>query len=203
MPRLGKLLAKLASLVLLAYLATTCAIQYRANLASRAAKCHQHRIRAGQQCRAALKGLIGRRDHKYQFSPPSHTIPAELLSEFTQNGAMPVQRYAYVNEALDKSNPLYATRQRVISPSEVTGWRVRVRNEQALSYNTLAMERTMKEHRTQLQGRSLLVLGSQQPWVEALGLEMGARTVTTVDHADKTFEQSDLLWHQVRVDLLF
>lgn len=200
MERTAKLLAKLASLVFVAYLAATCALQWRGDQASTAAECRQQRVQQRDQCKRALFEGLGRPQiARYKFSPPSRSIPAELMSAFTQNGAMPVRRYAYVNEAQDESNPLYAQRQTVITLGEVESWRAKVRKDQALSYNSFALARTMRKHRAQLADRSLLVLGSQQPWVEAIGLELDARPITTVDHAEKRYQRmvKDLEWIQL------
>lgn len=200
MQKQAKLLVKAASLALLAYLVVTCALRRRARQrATSSAGCQQERAQWRNQCQLALEGLGRPELSRYQFSPPTRSIPDELLPAFTQNGAMPVRRYAYVNEAMDTSNPLYSRRQRVISAGELKGWRGKVRKDQALSYNSLALKQTMQKHRAQLTGRSLLVLGSQQPWVEAIGLELDVqRPISTVDHADKSFEQTqDLTWHQV------
>lgn len=205
MERTAKRLAKLASLVLLAYLAATCALQWRGEQASKpVTDCQQQRAQQRDQCKRALfDGLARPEIARYKFSPPARSIPAELLSAFTQNGAMPVRRYAYVNEAQDESNPLYAQRQTVITVDEVEGWRAKVRKDQALGYNSFALARTMKKHRAQLADRPLLVLGNQQPWVEAIGLELGARPITTVDHARKRYQQmlTDLKWIQLNTFL--
>lgn len=99
MQRQAKLLVKLASLVLLAYLVVACALQWRAReRATSSPGCQQQRAQWRNQCQLALEGLGRPELARYQFSPPSRSIPDELLSAFTQNGAMPVRRYAYVNE---------------------------------------------------------------------------------------------------------
>lgn len=133
-----------------------------------------------------------------RFHPPTDKIPDELLAQFTQDGQMPLKRYSYINEALDSSNQYFKYMSTIVSALEVKNWQDKVRKDSALGYTSFLFEKTLQSLADFIKGKSFLVIGSQQPWIEALALELSAVNVTTLDFAKKEFEQSNLKWHQVR-----
>jgi len=133
------------------------------------------------------------------FSPPTDKIPDELLEKFTQFGDMPITNNAYINEAFDETNPYFGLMQKKISKSEINDWRKKVQGDAALGYNTVLFEKIFRElsGSSQIKNGNMIVFGTQSPWIEALGLEMKAKNVITVDFAKKEYEDENLKWYQV------
>lgn len=130
------------------------------------------------------------------FKPPTSRIPEHLLNQFTQNGLMPLKRNAYINEAFDETNPFFKYIDSQVSMDEVSKWRYKVRKDDALGYTSFLFEKVMRKYEDMVAKESLLVVGTKQPWIEALALELNAVDITTLDYAKKQFEQPNLKWYQ-------
>ena len=55
----------------------------------------------------------------------------------------------------------------------------------------------MKKYKEQINQKSLVVVGTQLPWIEAIGYELSAAQVTTLDYTRKKYEHERLEWLHV------
>ena len=108
-------------------------------------------------------------------SKPLRQIPKSLAANFTHDGRIPIGR-SYYDDAGGSGHNLVWTKENIdrrIDSGDFGG-----------SYGAAAtneLRGALLEH-GDLEGKRVLVVGSQHPWVEALALSAGAAHVTTVDY---------------------
>ena len=142
------------------------------------------------------------------FRPPLKSPPADMLNDFQQNGDMPITRDFYFNDvysSADKASDQVTNETiPVIASSEVNSWRVKVRAREALVYGDQLLRDLVLANKTTFAQKKVLVLGTIDPWAEAIALEAGAGRITTVDYTRKRYENANMEWLHVNdyLDLL-
>jgi hypothetical protein len=131
------------------------------------------------------------------IKPPPQMPPADLIKRFTQDGAMPIIKQWYINEAYADSNSIQKETQGKVTVSEFNEWLTKVKNNQKLVYYNVELQITMKKYLNEIKDKSLVVLGTQQPWVEAIGYYLNASQITTLDYTRKIYELDRLEWLHV------
>lgn len=139
------------------------------------------------------------------FRPPLKQPPAHLLDEFTQHGQMPIKSWTYINEAyadskggdLRHSEVNDEEKQRVIKSETIEKWRRRVRNDAPLNYEDRVLNKLMHQFRPCLANKSLMVVGTQIPWIEAIGLEVGCSRVVTLDYTRYATKGEKLYFNKI------
>ncbi len=112
--------------------------------------------------------------------PPLKLPPADLYKEFTQNGEMPITKEFYFDEVYSDSNSNDKQTNGIVTAKEFDEWLARVRANEPLNYaNT---EFLMKKNLNQIKNQSLVVIGTQLPWIEAIGYELSASQIITLDY---------------------
>ena len=129
--------------------------------------------------------------------PPLKMPPADLMQRFTQNGDMPITKEWYINEVYSDSNSNNKTSQGIVTAADFNDWLEKVRNNQPLNYFNTELEVIMKKYKEKLKSRSLVVIGTQLPWIEAIGYELAASKITTLDYTRKKYETDSLEWLHV------
>ena len=129
--------------------------------------------------------------------PPPKMPPAELMNRFTQNGDMPITKEFYINEVYSDSNSNDKNKQAIVTATEFNGWLNKVKNNQPLNYGNVELQVIMKKYKEQINQKSLVVVGTQLPWIEAIGYELSAAQVTTLDYTRKKYEHERLEWLHV------
>lgn len=115
---------------------------------------------------------------------PPKSIPGEMLDAFTYGGKIPV-KYWLPNEQI--FNQRYLSKEALTPTWEKTmidDWAKQCsRRELHGTYGTGATRQLLDalQHVT-VQGASVLVIGSEKPWVEACLLSLGAKNVTTLEY---------------------
>jgi hypothetical protein len=127
------------------------------------------------------------------FRPPLNKPPDDMFDEFTQHGQMPITKYLYVNEVYADSKNDEKNTQKVITRAELDMYRDKVRRGEALGYNDKVLSELMGSYRQMLEAKTITVVGTQLPWVEAIALEVGASKITTLDYTHNKYEQAELL----------
>ena len=122
------------------------------------------------------------------IKPPPQMPPGDLMKRFTQDGAMPIIKQWYINEAYADSNSIEKKSQGKVTMDEFNEWLTKVKNNQKLVYYNVELQITMKKYLDEIKGKSLVVLGTQQPWVEAIGYYLNASQITTLDYTRKKYE---------------
>jgi hypothetical protein len=112
------------------------------------------------------------------YDEPPRGIPKFLVSDFSYDGRVDMNTLWYVNDA-DGSHTEH------VWPAESIDRRVRTGAFDG-SYgadDTASIWRALTGPHMNLTAARVLVLGSQEPWLEAMALRAGADHVTTVDYA--------------------
>lgn len=129
-------------------------------------------------CNALFKDDNFDRSHGYLHAPKM--IPAELLSDFTMDNQLPV-RYTYYDQPYLGNNALAPVWTHVL----IEDW-ISLAKKGILPGNygigeTNALRDGLKRAPGIQNGR-ILVIGSENPWVESCCLEAGAREVVTLEY---------------------
>lgn len=154
--------------------------------------CYNYRMKCDQlfkKLRYPNKSLI--------IKPPPQMPPGDLMKRFTQDGAMPIIKQWYINEAYADSNSIEKKSQGKVTMDEFNEWLTKVKNNQKLVYYNVELQITMKKYLDEIKGKSLVVVGTQQPWVEAIGYYLNASQITTLDYTRKIYELDRLVWLHV------
>ena len=129
------------------------------------------------------------------YRPPLDKPPDYLLNEFTQNGEMPITKYWYFNDVYSDAAQKITTHKEVISKSTVDSFRLKDNNRARNYYGDSYNQRLMPKYSSFIKGKSMIVLGTVEPWLEAIALDAGAAKVITLEYTRKEYEQKDiLLW---------
>jgi SAM-dependent methyltransferase len=137
------------------------------------------------------------------FRPPLKLPPADLIFNFTDNGKMPIAKQWYINEAYSDSSDTHDQDKKItytIPSADMLKLREIVRQRQPISvYSDLTMTKKLFAYKMEVSGRTLAVIGTQTPWIEAIACEVGVSRVTTLDYTRKKYDNSDgqLEWRHV------
>jgi len=115
---------------------------------------------------------------------PPRDIPDSLLADFTLNGEIPVTR-RYFNQKYLASNAEVSTwtHELVSSWTKLAGKGRLKGNYGTAETNHL---RNALKHARGIRGGRVLVIGSENPWVEACVLEAGASSIVTLEYGKIT-----------------
>ena len=135
------------------------------------------------------------------FRPPLRSPPSDMINDFEQNGDMPIKRDFYCDDvysSADKSSDQTANDTLpIITKTHVDSWQVKVRERKKLVYSDQLLRDLILANRNAFGQKSVLVLGTIDPWAEAIALEAGASRITTVDYTRKRYESSNMTWLHV------
>ena len=144
-------------------------------------------------------------DPKTVHRPPLLQIPKELVDEFTQQGEMPQLQYLYVNEAY--SDSMSANKSHItgyITEEVVNNYLKDLDNATLMhyfgGYGDVFLYRLMNKNKAELKGKSLAVLGTILPWVEAIAIKLGLGKITTLDYTRMKYQNDrggQLEWRHV------
>ena len=131
--------------------------------------------------------------------PPLRMPPKDLLNEFTQNGDMPITKEWYFNEVYSDSNSLNTSDiQKIIKIKDFSNWLDKVKKHEKLNYGNTELQKIMNKYSNRIQNKSILIMGTQLPWIEAISYELLASKITTLDYTRKQYESSNRLeWFHV------
>jgi hypothetical protein len=135
--------------------------------------------------------------------PPLERPPDDLMNEFTQNGEMPIRRYYYRNDAYsdasanapDKANQTIA-KEMVDDYRRLNG----TERRRKLKYkDSFLVDHMMRKYSSHLAGQTVAVIGTQEPWLEAIALDINSSKVFTLEYTRKEYEQKEILeWLHVQ-----
>jgi len=130
--------------------------------------------------------------------PPPKMPPAELMNRFIQNGDMPITKEWYINEVYSDSNSNDKNKvASAVTVAEFNEWLNKVKTNQPLNYGNVELEVIMKKYKDKINQKSLVVIGTQLPWIEAIGYDLSAYQITTLDYTRKKYETDRLEWLHV------
>jgi hypothetical protein len=131
--------------------------------------------------------------------PPLKMPPKDLINEFTQNGDMPITKEWYINEVYSDSTSLNTSNiQEIIKIKDFSIWLDKVKKHEPLNYGNTKLQTIMNKYLNRIQNKSILIMGTQIPWIEAISYELLASKITTLDYTRKQYESSNRLeWFHV------
>jgi hypothetical protein len=100
---------------------------------------------------------------------------AELMKAFIQNGDMPITKYWYFNDVYSDADKKQKEVKEVISKAQIDSYRAvketkRKNNQYSDRYN----QQLMTKYSENIKKKSMAVIGTQIPWLEAIALDAGA-----------------------------
>lgn len=132
------------------------------------------------------------------FNPALKQPPADMMDEFTQYGEMPITRWFYINEVYNDSLSSEAEETPIISAKNFKEIRIKVKNNGLFAYEDKALNNLMRTFLlNKVKCQSFAVIGTQIPWVEAMGLEYGCENIVTLDYTRKKYEYPKMKWYHV------
>ena len=137
------------------------------------------------------------------FRPALSRPPANMLAEFTMNGKMPITKWWYINEVYsdaegNKSKSSNKTEKiRYLSNGTINKYRFRIQHKMPLGYRDKILNEMMNCFGWAFFNRSMVVIGTQNPWIESIGIEIGARKVVTLDYTRANYEDQRMKWYHV------
>jgi hypothetical protein len=127
------------------------------------------------------------------YNPPMKQIPEGMLSDFTQNGDLPLTSYWYFNDI----NADIAKNES-IDQKQFELFRDKIKNSKPLGYfDGLDFSKVLHEYKNSIESKQVLVIQSETVWIEALLYEMNASKITTLNNTRRYWTDSKLEWHHV------
>jgi len=118
--------------------------------------------------------------------PPPRSPPPDLLNNFTINGRCPVSNFEYRDDT--RGQP----RIRGYMNYDATSFRELQKLDHVTDINTYKDEGTFKRVLTNyshlIHEKFVAVIGTQSPWAEAMLLNLGAKSVTTIEYRPLVIE---------------
>lgn len=116
------------------------------------------------------------------FKPALKRPPDHLLDEFTMNGRMPIKRLWYINEVYSDSNSDKSSENFVFSIKHIKKQLRKIRKNAPLGYQDKDLNRIMHEYKSAFENKSMVVIGTQWPWIESIGIDLDVAHVLTLDY---------------------
>lgn len=123
------------------------------------------------------------------IKPPLKEPPIDMLNDFTQNGEMPITLYRYINEAYSDADSNNKSLMQGTISKDFNGWLEKVRNNSELNYGDKELNRLMHEYSSLIKNKSFVVIGTQEPWIEAVAYDIGSSKITTLDYTRKNYQE--------------
>ena len=133
-------------------------------------------VKANIQCDRLFRNMDIDRGHGETHAPED--IPAELMKEFTMDGRIKVTKYYFSQKFLGGKAKIW-TKESIERNIDLAK-KGMLRGTYNIS-ETNALRDGLK-HAPHIKNGRVLVIGSQNPWVEACVLEAGAREVVTLEY---------------------
>lgn len=130
------------------------------------------------------------------FNPPIKRPPSDMYDRFTQNGLMPIKKWWYINDLYSDSKG-DARAIKDVSMDDFNYWRKRVRKNKRLHYHDKTLNDLMHIFDHEIVNKSITVIGTVQPWIEAIAYELNASEITTLDFTRKRYGISKMNWLHV------
>lgn len=123
------------------------------------------------------------------FNPALKAPPPYMLNEFTMDGLMPIKKWWYLNDVYSDSTGAEADQsvennrnRRIIKAQEINELMKRVRHNRRLNYGDKVLNSVLHWFSSRLVNKSMAVVGTQIPWIETIGLEIGCSKIVTLDY---------------------
>jgi len=117
--------------------------------------------------------------------PPPRNPPADLLQNFTINGQCPISRFRYIDESIDSKKP-------ASKRFNAKQFRKLMQLDNVTNINHYKDKHVLKpafvRYKHVIDGKRVAVVGTLTPWAEAMLVNLGARSVTTIEYTKLVIE---------------
>ena len=72
-----------------------------------------------------------------------------------------------------------------------------MRKQQPLGYGNTDFQTILTKYKEKIQSESIVIIGTIEPWIEALVYELEASRIVTLDYTRKTWHEKKLEWYHV------
>lgn len=117
--------------------------------------------------------------------PPPRRPPTYLTREFTIDGKCPITRFWYFDGS--SGNKKSALRRFDAKRFHMILERDKMRNINIYRDKNVLKPALIK-HRRLIEGKRVAVIGTQNPWAEAIFVNLGASSITTIEYSNLTIE---------------
>jgi len=118
--------------------------------------------------------------------PPPRRPPTDLIREFTVDGKCPITHFRYFDESSGSKES--GTQRRV----DAKRFNILLKRDKMTNINSYRDKNVLKpaliKHKSLIQGKCVAVVGTQIPWAEAMMVNLGASSVTTIEYANLVIE---------------
>lgn len=133
--------------------------------------------------------------------PPLRAPPDHLIKQFEQNGNMPLQQPWYLNEVYSESVSEYdkhSAKNKLLTFEQYDAIEdIMAGKKPAGSYQNQAFAPLLSKYKSHIEGRSMVVIGTQNPWIEKYSYHLNASKITTLDYNRAKWDNPRLEWHHV------
>lgn len=129
------------------------------------------------------------------FNPPLRKPPSEMLDEFTMNGQMPITKWFYINglPSADEQNKS----SRIFNIEDINKIRTKIRSNEPLIYDDKILNEIMHKFALIFANKSMAVIGTIDPWIESIGIELGANHIATLEYSRAIYQDKRMKWYHV------
>ena len=115
------------------------------------------------------------------YRPPLRKVPDNLLAEFTQQGDMPITKDWYFNDVYSDANTNLTKKLEIINKNKVDYYRLNKNNTRINNYYfDMQNHRLMAKYSNSIKNKIMTIIGTIEPWLEAIALDAGAGKVVTL-----------------------
>jgi hypothetical protein len=137
------------------------------------------------------------RENRNIHSPPLRVPPKEMKYLFEKNGQMPITSLEYIDEVYKDSNGQASEKIPVITNEDLSLVNDYVEDHENTGHGPKVIKQQMLLYNDSLVDSHVLVLGSEQPWVEMIALNLKASKIITLDYTRKKYENPKLEWFHI------
>ena len=118
--------------------------------------------------------------------PPPRRPPPNLTREFTIDGKCPITRFGYLDESSGRKRKFSQTH------FDAKSFDKFLQGDNVRNINIYGDKNVLKpaliKYKHHINGKRVAVIGTQKPWAEAMLLNLGADSVTTLEYANLTID---------------
>lgn len=130
-------------------------------------------------------------------SPPLRAPSREMKYLFEKGGQMPITGLEYIDEAHKDANDKPSDKIHLITNEELSLVNDYVEDHENSGHGPKVIKQQMLLYNDSLVNSHVLVLGSEQPWVEMIAYNLKASKIYTLDYTRKKYENPIFEWHHI------
>ena len=130
-------------------------------------------------------------------NPPLRVPPKEMKALYEKGDQMPITGLDYIDEAYVDASGNKSDKIHVISDVELLLVNDYVEDHENSGHGPKIIKQQMQLYNKELQGAHVLVVGSEQPWVEMIARNLGAEKIISLDYTRKKYTNAHFEWWHI------